>query len=205
MCSSDLATRFTATARRDLNVEAILDPLLLGISRRLGTAAPSYFSEYSPDATANLATTGGDLRLLSDSGLGSNLALAFPDVLYLEEPVARLAPPTVRAVAPAGGIRLAGSMTLWPSARGNLQLLAGRDVDLSPQSGGSLEVILSDASVLRDLPTPAQPLGSAALPPEIMGTAYTANPAFYSPVPVHQGDAEPLRIVARDEIGRAHV
>ena len=31
-----------------------------------------------------------------------------------------------------------------------------------------------------------------------MGTAYTADPAFYSPVPVHLGDAEPLRVVARD-------
>ncbi len=191
-------TRFAALSRRDLQVEAILDPLLLGISRRLGVAASSYFSQYAPNSAARLVSTGGNLRMLADSRPSSLLGLAFPDVLYLEEPVARVAPPTVEAMAPAGDIRVAGSLTLWPSPQGNLQLLAGRNLVVSPQSGGSIEIILSDASVARDLPTPLQPFGSAALPPDIMGTSFTAQTNFYSPTPVHQLDSQPLRMVARD-------
>jgi hypothetical protein len=186
------------SARRNLEVETILNPTLLPISRRLGVVPSSYFSNYTSTSAVDLVAAGGNLRVGTDTNLGSQLSQRYGSVLYVDTPVARFLPPTLVARAPAGDILVGGSLTLWPAERGNLQLLAGNNLQFQPLFGGAIEVILSDVDAAKDLPTVLQPFGALGVVDRLMRTAYTGESAFYATVPVHVGDFEPVRLVARD-------
>ncbi len=191
-------TTIQVSARRDLDVETILNPQLLPISRRLGVVPASFFSTYTQTSAVDLRSSGGNLRVGTDTNLGSQLSQRYASVLYIDTPTARFLPPTLTAQAPAGDIRIGGSLTLWPAARGNLQLLAGENLRFQPLFGGAIEVILSDVDASKDLPTVAQPFGALGVVDRLMRTAYTGESAFYAATPVHAGDLEPVRLVARD-------
>jgi hypothetical protein len=82
------------SARRNLEVETILNPTLLPISRRLGVVPSSYFSNYTSTSAVDLVAAGGNLRVGTDTNLGSQLSQRYGSVLYVDTPVARFLPPT---------------------------------------------------------------------------------------------------------------
>ncbi len=77
----------------------------------------------------------------------------------IEQVSLKIAPPSVRAAALSGSLRVEDSMTLWPAHRGNPRAVrgAGRQHELV-RAGVGLEIIMSDADVSAFLPsTPRVP------------------------------------------------
>jgi filamentous hemagglutinin family protein len=173
-------------------IETALNPTLLNPSTALGTVRGGLYSTYSDASRVQLVSAGGDVSFGTNL---SRLSAAYQTTFSVDTPVYRLLPPTLRAVSAAGSIEVTGSETLWPAATGNLELFAARDVALRPIGGGNLDLIVSDVSVERSLPTLAQP-GDLFTGAAVLTTPLTADPAFNAPAPVHAGDAAPVRIVA---------
>lgn len=189
-------------ARQQVAIETIVNPTLLGQSRLLGDPLPSYFSTYTDASRATLTSVGRSVRLGTDTTTSSPLAAQYPLVLFSDDAAARTLPPSLRVVAPSDSIQVGGSITLWPAPRGELTLVAGRDVNFAPRFGGAIEVIMSDAAVGRDLPTPDRPSEDFTFASSLLGSAYNSSPNFYAPTPVHgatdtmAADPEPVRIIA---------
>lgn len=148
--------RFDVSAGGDIHLDGIHDPLLLNVgdSHHLG---PIY--SFGDQASLRLFSAGGDVTLWNN---GQNLHVASlrsaaghahwparysgataPDLWNLTEGYAlsyRLYPHSLTAVAAAGSVRVLGGMVLAPSARGQLELLAGQDVQIGYNSTPSLEL-----------------------------------------------------------------
>ncbi len=127
----------------DLNIEAVMDPMLYNIWNYRGNAFMSYTSE----ARVSLFSAGGDV-LIRNNALNFDVVeehssaspLWFPGLRFggtgtdnrfnvgLTSAYHQLWPATLTAIAAAGDVQVLGTMTLAPSPQGNLELLAGNSV-----------------------------------------------------------------------------
>ncbi|MDE2450942.1 MAG: filamentous hemagglutinin family protein [Gammaproteobacteria bacterium] len=215
--------QFTVTALQSLAIDAILDPTLLPVSS--GEHAQSMDNLYAGFATdgdasrVTLESVGGDVSYLNrtsgtdplreTSSINSDLAFSGIELESL--------PPTLQAIALGGKVVMDGSMVLWPSAHGNLDLLAADSVLFN-----NLDLVLSDAdpSALPSVSSPSRPdtsegesignalqsftdaLCCAQIYPKVFATFSSGNP--HAPEPVHGGayaadgapDLVPARVVA---------
>lgn len=120
----------------DLNLDAVMDPLLYGA----GSYQSNAFMSYTADAKVSLFSAGGDVRLWNN---GINLSVverlsAVNPLHYMgngertNQGASSLSfelwPATLSAVAAAGDVQVLGGMILAPSALGNLELLAKDNV-----------------------------------------------------------------------------
>jgi hypothetical protein len=189
--------RFAAYARNGLALDGIVNPTLLpqGLSQG-ATSAQTYFATYTPQSGVSLSATAGDLTFRDTPGA---LQSTFTSMSFLgsgNSPLSmRIAAPTLRAGALSGDLQLAGSIGLFPSASGTLELFAERDIRLA----NSLQITLSDvdATLLPSIANPQEGFGTLSLLVQPGSTA--AN--FHADVPVHLpadgGTTDPVRIVAR--------
>ena len=189
-------------AREDIELQTVLNPTLLpqGRAQRVSPGRRSTFTTYSPDSALSLVSVAGDIAT-NDLAVGAPAAeeifRQFTSLTFsVGDPVALLvAPPTVSASALAGNLDIGGSMTLYPSATGNLSLFADGDISLG-STLNTLQLILSDIdpSILPNVETPGGLVGITA---EILTDATSTRPEFNARVPLHLNDDEPVRIVSR--------
>jgi filamentous hemagglutinin family protein len=211
--------QFTVTARQGLSIDAIVDPTLLATSteEQANSSENEYagFSTYGDASRVTLTSTGGDVTYLNRTipaeplqQTSSNLSFSGAG-LELET-----LPPTLQAIALGGNVTLDGSMVLWPSAHGNLDLLAGKSVlftgvtlDLSDADPTLLPGVTNPSPLVGDPQGFTQLLGALAAglgssSPTATATGTGADP--YAPEPVHGGaysadgtpDTVPARVVA---------
>jgi filamentous hemagglutinin len=182
-------------ARDDVRVSTALNPTLI-VPNPMLTLFPSYFSTYSPRAGVSMLSAGGNLDFmldLTDTNISQQLMFEHPSFNAFVEDAPILfsvSPPTVEAAALSGKLEAKGLLAMWPSARGNLRLLAGEDVNLGT-------VIMSDAALDTVLPTPTSALSNSSF--IIQFQKATAQRGFYAPVPTHAadgGDPDPAIIAA---------
>ena len=195
-------TTIEVAARNGLTIESVLDPFLLPQATSQPTFAGrrSAFSTYTDASTVSLVSTAGDVTLLNQPG-AADLESQLTSMRFSSSSQALVFvayPGTVTTAALTGNLNIDGQFALWPSATGNLNLLAGQNVVFTPLSGGVLMSGLDPST----LPNPQAPaLSSQAL----FNTELFAVPApgaAYTPIhsaaftPGGQNDPTPVRVVA---------
>lgn len=201
-------------ARRDLALETAVNPTVIAQDSSVlpafvvGKTLPqrSYFYTYAVDDRLDLQALTGELRLVNNrealqdafaTKVGARNYLLSNDgsVPQTRQPYAVYAP-ILNATAVQGNLAVERSMTLFPSARGNLELRAKGDVDVPNP------VVLSDAD-------PALLLNPFFLPQDgkhgpsyfksgtfLALTGYDGGQAARAARPIHRGDDRPARIIA---------
>lgn len=189
--------QYEVTSRGELNLESVVNPTMLrqGLEQDTqGTELNSSFFSYGADSGVTLTSLAGDVQLrnnaasaLSESSMRS-LAMAATDNNTAW--TVTVYPGTLRARALQGNVEVNNSFTLFPAARGTLELLARGDVSAAE----SVTVNLSDADPAL-LPSISRP--SASLQDALQRLSATGDAAkIHAATPVHQQDDEPVRIVA---------
>jgi len=185
--------QFTVLARKDLRLEAIVNPTLLPQSPTQGTpdypvvdSVMTYFSTYAPDSAAHLESIAGDTELRGGAALTSNVFPLMRDVRAVD-----LYPGTLSVLGLQGDINIGGrGFTLMPAPRGDLELLA--DGNIATDSFFKPTIRLSDAD-LRLLPVVLTPVSDLTDTIRML----TGAPG-HAATPVHAGDTNPARIVAKN-------
>lgn len=196
------------SAVRGARIEAAYNPTLWLQGTGNATSAldtTGFISNYltfSEDSTFRLRSLAGNVTLgtLSGSATGSIAG----DVTGLMGTAATQAglnvyPATVEATAFGGDINLR-TLTLAPSANGNLSLLASGNIGMAESK---ISVTLSDADAAL-LPNPTRLAGMVASG-SALDVMTNAGSAVVTPLqeshaatPVHQGDNTPVQMIARD-------
>jgi filamentous hemagglutinin len=137
--------RFDLAARKDVVLGTVLNPTVLPQQRlpdRI-TQKNSFFFTYAPDSAVNLAATAGNVILQNDvetlkslKGYTASDGTGFELAVY---------PGTLRGTATAGDLRIDNSYSLFPSATGQLELLAAQDIGTDTRRDSIIKVNLSDA------------------------------------------------------------
>jgi filamentous hemagglutinin family protein len=145
--------QFDVRSNGDLNIEGVLDPVLLGAStQRNVLSGPdpvrrTDFVTFTDTASVRLFSAGGNvtawnnglnMRVAYFNSILNPLKYLWTDVnidgltsqngLPTDSPAWQLRPAEMTAIAATGDVRILGSMTMMPSATGNLTLLAGDNV-----------------------------------------------------------------------------
>jgi len=181
------------SAGKGVFIETVFNPTLWAQSSNVTNALAttgdsSFFSTYGTDTALRLAALNGNVRLglaasgniKNATGLNSSTSAAGASL--------ELHPGAVEATAFSGDISLR-KLVMAPAVDGNLRLLAANNVSTE----GTAYVVMSDADPGL-LPSVDRPLaGSGSLGSELV--KYRTQ---HAATPLHQGDAIPVAIVARD-------
>jgi filamentous hemagglutinin family protein len=180
------------TARLGIAVDGIFDPTELtqssGSASGLIKPLVGSFYSYGDDSSLNLETIAGDIDLgSSQSAIAPLLGNAIYRANQSSDTLGTL-PASFGLEALSGnivlgpGFGLGGAATLFPSPRGQLDLLAAQNID-----GGSLTIIMSDA-VAGSYQTASTPLATTPVQSEPFAGA------------IHSGDPNPALVTAGDDI-----
>ncbi len=192
-------------ARKDLVLGSAFNPTLLPQKQvpDRATQKNSYFFTYGPASGLELGSTGGDIILQNNvEALRTLKGYAPTDGNGFELSVY---PGTLKAAALAGNVRIDNSLNLYPSASGQLELLAGNSIGTGLAQDGIIKLNMSDAdpSLLANPQLPdAGLLGD--LPRNIIRTRERLDAeipsasVIHAVVPVHQGDPSPVRLIAQN-------
>jgi filamentous hemagglutinin len=190
-------------ARASVTLESVLNPFLLPQATVQSASARtlSLFSTYSEASAVNVLSTAGDITFLDQPAI-DGLPTQFNSMRFttsLQDETFLAYPGTVNAAALAGNVNIDGNITLWPSATGNLNLLAAHNVVFAPLEGSVLMSGLAPSS----LPNPNAPVQSLIqqygliFNPPAPGASYTPiHSAAFSPGA--EDDPNPVRVVALD-------
>ncbi|MEP7242113.1 MAG: filamentous hemagglutinin family protein [Gammaproteobacteria bacterium] len=181
-------SRIDVTGRKEVVLEAVLNPTVL--PPPTGGARLAYFFTYGDRSAVAVESAGGDVTMIEDTG-ASRLAP------FLGQPVAQAATATGKLMLPASlSLRALtadvrynanAAATLFPSATGQLELFAGRDV----VAAAGTRLRMSDGAV-SGIPTAFAPLGQQlATSSEVLRTASAIR---------HQEDSQPALVSAGRDI-----
>ena len=155
----------------------------------------SHFFTYGDNSALSLTSLNGNVSLRDPNeirqGAFENLGDSYP----AEEIALRVYPATLDVAALNGAVTVDGAVTLFPSARGNIALLAQSDLSINQP------LSLSDADPSA-LPSPTRPLSLAVdgVSVELDQLVNQLTPGLYSSlsaIPVHSGhDAETAKFFA---------
>ena len=201
------------TARTGVSLEGVLNPFLLPQAKVQPTNAgtQSVFSTYSDSSAVNLVATAGDITLINQPAIdGLARQLSSMTITGSDQTSAFVAyPGTVNVAALSGSLLVNGNgpVALWPSATGNLNLLAAQDVTFA----SSVSLIMSDL----DPGTLPNPLAPKSTPHQLFAQQlFTPPQPGVAHVPIHsaafgnnvEDDPNPVRIVASTgSINNAHL
>lgn len=202
--------RFDVRAGGDVKVETVINPTVVAQDASVVTRnihPRTYFFTYAPDSAAAFTALAGDATFVNDADaimisvakVGNRNGVIFLDGAN-DSDIGALGvyPGSLSARALEGNIFVKNKVTLFPSATGNLQLLAAGNVDVQA-------VNLSDAD-------PALLLNPLYIP--VTGTTDNGRVVLYSNTnarltgnlglprlnhaanPIHAQDDEPVRVVA---------
>jgi filamentous hemagglutinin len=182
---------FDVSARTGISLAGVTNSTTLPVlaSAVGGNAAFYPYADNANPATLNLVSAGGDVY--PDQGSSNVPIVAFSSVGvgYAYSPNANnyfsVYPSTVNVASLAGSVDLAGAdMTLFPSASGNLTILAAGAIR---NDGLPYSITMSEAN-----PT----LAPNALAPMAVPDFTGLNGAALLQQPLHQNDAQPISLVA---------
>jgi len=210
--------QWNVLARTGVDIGGIYDPSYAWIDPNLATLLPRKMADgqsYSPASSARLLTIQGDLTLDSVSLPALLFSYSAAAVSAYYNPGAVL-PASLDLAALQGNVNVLGAGGLYPSATGNLRVLAGNTAVFasqvytlySPDSVGpaiapSFGLIDASSSLL---PSPLQPVGSdAANYQSLFDAAYLDNGVnnnfkgeLHQATPLHASDVTPARVYALD-------
>jgi filamentous hemagglutinin len=187
------SSSLNVTARQGIAADGIFNPTVLPQPAAVGGSPLTgiYFS-YSESASLNLETIVGDI-ILGEASTAASTLLGLAGTNSLNYGFAGVIPGSLSAVAAGGSIQLdtgigaGGSMTLFPSSSGQLNLLAAMDIIGSGGTGASLT--MSDAVpgsyATVDTPLSKQPVTGP-------GAAFNGG--------IHAADSQPALITAGGNI-----
>jgi hypothetical protein len=186
------ASTLNVTARQDIAADGVFNPTLLPqpASTPGSPLSGSYFS-YSDSSSLNIETIAGDVNL-GQAGSSATTLLGLAGTTDLNNTIgAGVIPGSFSAEALAGNIFFGqgsgsnGVMTLFPSAKGQLDLLAAMDIN----GGGNTSLVMSDAAP-GSYPTVAAPTSNQP----VRGPTAAFNGD------IHTGDTNPALITAGGSI-----
>ncbi|MEW6380218.1 MAG: filamentous hemagglutinin family protein [bacterium] len=129
-------SQISVTSQGNIHLGTIVNPTTV----RDGFNVDSLWNlTYSPDARVTLRAESGDVSI---SGKTGNLSITYPT----DKSKKPLLPPTLKVYA-GRDIHLSGNVTLTPSETGNLEMIAGRDIDGLYSTGDTFtrsSILLSD-------------------------------------------------------------
>ncbi|WKJ89049.1 filamentous hemagglutinin family protein [Methylomonas montana] len=179
-------SRFSISATGDVGLGGVSDPM---ITHKDGV---NFFS-YSAASALNVASLAGDVLLFSNGRV-------FADGNTFKETLSAIYPASLNASAFGGDIKLGNEITLFPSASGQLNLLAEQNISADKGDLG-VRLGMSDADATL-LPGAESPLTETGLG-DILRYFDTFNATkdrmedIHAATPIHRGDAEPARLVTR--------
>jgi filamentous hemagglutinin len=185
---------YAVSARKDLSIETVVNPTALkkdvnlqGPAELPGQAGDSAFFTYASDSAVRLLAIAGDVLMRGDR---AELGVGRAELVTLDN---HYYPGTLSAHSLEGDIQFGESIVLLPAARGDLELLAEGNIaslDAVPGTITTRTIKLSDANpaLLPDVMNPALDIDDT-----VRGIIFESH----APVPLHQDDDRPARIVAR--------
>jgi hypothetical protein len=200
-------------ARGDLAVEWFLDPHVLPqVSANATGVNRSSFYSLTDDSAVNLYSVAGKTEILAREGNIKNINPRFNFTDFPES--LRLLPSVLRLHAFSSDVALENkNLVLRPSSKGTFEVLADGSVTLSnssvviPDFDDALLPSATKPFSLGGLPNGSQiptspstlfPIGLTKSSPSLFGTAQVRQgEIFHRKEPLHQADAEPVRVVAR--------
>ncbi|HUA25569.1 MAG TPA: filamentous hemagglutinin family protein [Steroidobacteraceae bacterium] len=190
--------QFTLAARQDLSIDAVVDPTLLSVSSEESADSTqgggnAIFSTYGDTSSVTLTSVGGQVTYLNRTTSGSPIETTSTNIPSFDGLELEALPPTLQAIALGGNVTLDGTMVLWPSAHGNLNLLAAESVFLN---GVNLSLSDVDPSSLPGVVNPSIEDDERDLVPSVLASFENAflNNQIYpqaSSTSVDVGDADP--------------
>ncbi|MDD5277032.1 MAG: filamentous hemagglutinin family protein [Methylovulum sp.] len=195
---------FNVTARQDAVIASVFNPTVLKQTSvlPLGAGGDSQFFTYAASSAVNVAATAGNVVLENDTdairlakNLDTSTSSGFEYAVY---------PGTLQAAALSGDVRIGHSMTLFPSAQGRLELLAGRNIGTDSNAAQLIDIAMSDAdlSFLPSVAAPAQQL-EGSLSDGLIRARERLDPStpdatlIHAAVPIHSGDTAKPAIIAK--------
>jgi len=195
---------FNIQARQDAIIASVFNPTVLKQNNLLPQAAggDSRFFTYNSTSAVNFAATAGNIVLDNDvdalrlaKNIDTSSSSGFEYAVY---------PGTLRAEALSGDVRINHSMTLMPSAQGELLLLAGRNVGTDSDAAQLININMSDAdpSFLPGVDTPVQQL-EGSLSDGLIRTRERLDPStpdaalIHAATPIHSNDTSKPTIIAK--------
>jgi hypothetical protein len=190
---------FDLTARRNLSLEAVVDPMMLpqGTAQRPQPAEKTTFVSYDANARVDLTAIAGDVGIRANVTSLRTQLNSIPFTTEADRLSLRLYPAALRAGALRGDVTVSDTVTLMPAPKGNIELLAFDNLLLD----GSL--LLSDAE-RGVFPTVSAPAESLVALTRILGSPRSSDTGFNALVPVHSlasqpdgiADTAPARFIA---------
>ncbi len=176
-------TRADLQAGGDIHLSSVTDPMIVH------NKDVNFFS-YSDSSAINVVSTGGGIYLGADDSELSKL-LRYSSK---QSTLARVYPASLNAVALSGDIVLNNSVVLFPSNRGELNILAKKNIK-SVSNIQQLGMSDADRSLL---PSMLQPVARN----NMTDTIGRINPfgipqMVHAATPVHQGDSSAVTVVAQ--------
>lgn len=178
-------------ARQGISIGRVFDPSYVqGAALLNAYKQQADMKGYSSTSAVNIASTTGDVAigtLSAVSLIGGGAPNAGAPGL---NDLSSVLPASVNLTAFAGGITVAASGVLYPSAFGDLSLIADQSVNLSSING--MTVGGFPAFGMLDVDPSAMP--SPAKPNVLVANPTVASAAAHGPVALHGGDTMPARI-----------
>ena len=179
----------------DVSIETILNPTVLPQSsdQVFLSSFRSFFFTYGDATAARLVSLAGDVTLDNDVAvLASFSGLDFGDAT--RRAGLQIYPSRLTAAALSGDVQVNNQLTLFPSATGNLDLLAFGNVQTIGVEDSSVRVSNADVALLpfADRPTPI----TRDIDQRLVGAGRGRSEFVDAAIPVHINDDEPSRIVA---------
>lgn len=198
--------RFDVRAAGEINLESVVNPTVV-VQEATAVSTPSnrsYFYTYSPNAAVKLDALSGDVTL--HHNLAALKASSAPPLKFAEgtsnsgdADALVVYPGKLDVYAALGNIKIGGPFTMYPSARGNLQLIAGNNVNFDYNGASTVNLSDADSALLVN---PLRPSGVYGGDPNAVNTFTRLSYSGLASVnraltPVHQQDENnPVRIVA---------
>ncbi|MFZ5593573.1 MAG: filamentous hemagglutinin family protein [Pseudomonadota bacterium] len=180
--------RIDVRSAGDLAIETVLDPAIIPqvATNSGGAKRQSYFFGYSENSAVSLLSRAGDITLSNDA---TQINEVFKRGSAGALGLFTLYPGTLRATAFGGDIGVQRPFSLFPAAKGNIELLAKDSIDMQ----GTIR--MSDVSPA-SLPSPVAPDGDYQDVLKRVSGATDSGFDVHSSPPLHGGDLEPARLVA---------
>ncbi len=193
--------QFHVNARQDVVIASVLNPTVLSQAVTPPGGDAKFFT-YNNVSGVGLTATAGNVVLQNDvdgirtaRGVDTSASSGFEYAVY---------PGSLAAVALSGDVRINRSLTLFPTAQGTLQLLAGRNIGTDDNAAQLINVNMSDAdpSLLPSVLSSAQQL-EGSLSDGLIRTRELLDPStpdatlIHATTPLHTGDTDKPLIVAQ--------
>jgi filamentous hemagglutinin family protein len=177
---------FFLSARGDVLLEGVNQPS--EFSKVGSPSTTSYFYRYGADSALNVSSSGGSITMNGDAHFADFVEADVNNLLVVSD----VLPGTLNLSAFAGDVNINGLLTLFPAARGQLSVVAGKDVTGIFTSGIAMTDIQPST-----LPSAGALLSTDQLDGVLISLGLLQSTAVSA---IHTGDSTPALISAGGNI-----